>query len=129
MITGVPQPNTGSKVKGTFELRNPTARPVRVVLEPLSFSVDSKGDPTYRKLDFGHPGAVLPPQAPHPAAPELHVGLRNRDRSAAGVVHDLTRTIAAANVETLKVVLKLPHTVYVLAENRSSAPRTSSSSQ
>src|SRR4029079_2082707 len=45
--------NAGAEVKGTFDVRKPTLLAARVVLEPLSFSVDSKGDPAYRKLDEG----------------------------------------------------------------------------
>jgi len=112
--------NTGSKVKGTFELRNPTLVPVRVVLEPLSFSVDSKGDPTYRKLDsairvrFSATSFRIPPRQNYTVGYEIET-----DRLPAWFT--IYATIAAANVETLKVVLKLPHTVYVLPKQVISA--------
>ena len=105
--------SAGSKVKGTFEVRNPTLLPVRVVLEPLSFSVDSKGDPLYRKLDpavrvrFSATGFRIPPRQNQTVGYEIE-----SDRLP--VWFTVYATIVAANVETVKVALKLPHTVYVL---------------
>jgi hypothetical protein len=105
--------NAGSRVKGVFEVRNPTLMPVRVVLEPLSFSVDSKGDPTYRKLDpavrvrFTATSFRIPPRQNYTVGYEIE-----SDRLPAWFT--VYATIAAANVETVKVALKLPHTVYVL---------------
>jgi hypothetical protein len=105
--------SAGAKVKGTFELRNPTLAPVRVVLEPLSFSVDGKGDPVYRKLDaairvrFAAPSFRIPPRQNYTVGYEVE-----SDRLPAWFT--VYATIVAANVETVKVALKLPHTVYVL---------------
>lgn len=47
------------KAKGSFEVRNETIYPFSAVLEPMSFSVDSDGNPRYWSLDaFGcFPGA------------------------------------------------------------------------
>jgi hypothetical protein len=105
--------NAGSKVKGAFEVRNPALVPVRVVLEPLSFSVDSKGDPTYRKLDpairvrFTATSFRISPRQNYSVGYEVE-----SDRLPAWFT--VYATIVAANVETVKVALKLPHTVYVL---------------
>jgi len=105
--------SAGAKVKGTFEVRNPTLLPVRVVLEPLSFSVDSKGDPAYRKLDegvrvrFAATSFRIAPRQNYTVGYEIE-----SDRLPAWFT--VYATIAAANVETVKVALKLPHTVYVL---------------
>ena len=112
--------SAGAKVKGTFEVRNPTLLPVRVVLEPLSFSVDSKGDPAYRKLDpgvrvrFAATSFRIPPRQNYTVGYEIE-----SDRLPAWFT--VYATIAAANVETVKVALKLPHTVYVLPKQVLSA--------
>src|ERR1700743_1166171 len=37
---------------GSFQIRNDTLQPFTVVLKPMSFSVDSNGEPTYRPLDL-----------------------------------------------------------------------------
>jgi hypothetical protein len=103
----------GAKVKGTFEVRNPTLFPVRVVLEPLSFSVDRHGDPAYRKLDAGVHVRFT--------ASSFRIGPRQNFTVGYEVESEqvpawftVYATIAAANTETVKVALKLPHTVYVL---------------
>src|SRR4029079_9994389 len=94
--------SAGTKVKGTFEVRNPTLLPVRVVLEPLSFSVDSKGDPAYRKLDpgvrvrFSATSFRIPPRQNYTVGYEIE-----SDRLPAWFT--VYAPISAANVATAEV--------------------------
>jgi hypothetical protein len=103
-----------SKADGRFQIYNDAEVPLTVVLEPHSFTVDSNGNPTFRKLD-----------------PEIHVQLSSTSfrvqpkqtyyvfyKATAEVLPNwfciyatVTGTTTAAGI---KLALQLPHTVYLL---------------
>jgi hypothetical protein len=102
------------KADGRFQLYNDGDLPLTVVVEPHSFTVDSTGMATYRKLD-----------------PEIHVQLsttsfRLAPKQTYYVFYKATTetypnwftiyaTISGATTPTgLKLALELPHTVYLL---------------
>ena len=102
------------KADGRFQLYNDGDIPLTVVVEPHSFTVDSTGMATYRKLD-----------------PEIHVQLsttsfRLAPKQTYYVFYKATTetypnwftiyaTISGAKTPTgLKLALELPHTVYLL---------------
>lgn len=102
------------KADGGFQLYNDGDIPLTVVVEPHSFTVDSTGMATYRKLD-----------------PEIHVQLsatsfRLAPKQTYYVFYKATTetypnwftiyaTISGATTPTgLKLALELPHTVYLL---------------
>jgi len=101
------------KADGRFQLYNDAEIPLTVVLEPHSFSVDSEGKATFRKLDSG-----------------LHVQLsttsfRLAPKQTYYVFYKATTetypnwfciyaTVTGATTPTgLKLALELPHTVYL----------------
>jgi hypothetical protein len=103
-----------NKADGRFQLYNDADIPLTVVLEPHSFSVDSTGKATFRKLD-----------------PELHVRLsatsfRLAPKQTFYVFYKATSetlpnwfciyaTITGPTTPSgLKLALQLPHTVYLL---------------
>ncbi len=102
------------KADGRFQLYNDGDIPLTVVVEPHSFTVDSTGMATFRKLD-----------------PEIHVQLsatsfRLAPKQTYYVFYKATTetypnwftiyaTISGATTPTgLKLALELPHTVYLL---------------
>ena len=102
------------RAKGTFAVGNPSLFPVNVVLEPLSFNVDEKGDPAYRRLDpsvrvrLSAASFRVPPRQTYTVAYELET-----DRLPAWFTVYATISLAT-NDQTVKVALRLPHTVYLL---------------
>ncbi len=102
------------KADGRFQIYNDGEVPLTVVLEPHSFSVDSNGNPTFRKLD-----------------PEIHVQLsstsfRLQPKQTYFVFYKASSetlpnwfcvyaTVTGSTTSTgIKLALQLPHTVYLL---------------
>ena len=102
------------KARGKFEVHNDAVVPLNVVLEPRSFSVDEKGQPFFRKLDEG-----------------IHVKLsamsfRLAPRQTYTVFYEVTAeavpawltiyalVTGATTPDGIKLVIELPHTVYLL---------------
>jgi hypothetical protein len=105
------------KADNRFQVYNDSNVPLTVTLEPFSFSVDSKGVATFRKLD-----------------PGIHVQLsttsfRVQPRQTYYVFYKATAEIlpswfciyatftGASTANGLKLAFKLPHTVYLLDKN------------
>ena len=105
------------KADGRFQIYNDAEVPLTVVLEPHSFSVDSNGNPTFRKLD-----------------PEIHVQLSSTSfriqpkqtyfvfyKASAEVLPNwfcVYATVTGSTTATgIKLALQLPHTVYLLDKN------------
>jgi len=105
------------KVSGTLEVGNATLFPLNVVLEPLSFSVDEKGDPVYRHLDptvhirFSATSFRLGPNDRRTIGYEL-----SADALPAWLTVYATLSPAAAKHDDVKIALRLPHTVYLLSK-------------
>jgi hypothetical protein len=99
---------------GSFQIRNDTLQPFTVVLKPMSFSVDSNGEPTYRPLD---PDVQL-----DLSAKSFRVAPRRQYTvfyKASGAHTPTWFTIYAsiisnARAGSMNIVLDLPHTVYLL---------------
>jgi hypothetical protein len=99
---------------GSFQVRNDTLQPFTVVLKPMSFSVDSNGEPTYRALD---PDVQLDLSAKSfRVAPKRQYTVFYK---ASGTRTPTWFTIYAsvisnARAGSMNVVIDLPHTVYLL---------------
>jgi hypothetical protein len=99
---------------GSFEIRNDTLQPFTVVLKPMSFSVDSNGEPTYRPLDTDVNLDL--------SAKSFRVAPRRQYTvfyKASGAHTPTWFTIYAsiisnARAGSMNVVIDLPHTVYLL---------------
>jgi hypothetical protein len=99
---------------GSFQIRNDTLQPFTVVLKPMSFSVDSNGEPIYRPLD---PDVRLDLSAKSfRVAPKRQYTVFYK---ATGLHTPTWFTIYAsiisnAHVGAMNLVIDLPHTVYLL---------------
>jgi hypothetical protein len=99
---------------GSFQIRNDTLQPFTVVLKPMSFSVDSNGEPTYRPLDADVQLDL--------SAKSFRVAPRRQYTvfyKASGTRTPTWFTIYAsiisnAHAGSMNIVLDLPHTVYLL---------------
>ena len=104
------------KAQGKFQLFNDSDFPLNVVLEPQSFTVNSKGVPTFHALD-----------------PSIHVRLstmsfRLAPRQTYTVFYQASAdslptwfvvyatVTGAVTQEGIKIALELPHTVYLLTK-------------
>jgi hypothetical protein len=99
---------------GSFEIRNDTLQPFTVVLRPMSFSVDSSGEPTYRPLD-ANVHLDLSVKSFRVAPRRQYIVFYK----ASGVHTPTWFTIYAsivpnARAGAMNIVLDLPHTVYLL---------------
>lgn len=102
------------KARGKFEVYNDAVVPLNVVLEPRSFTVDEKGNPFFRALDAGV----------HVKLSAMSFRLAPRQRYT--VFYEITAeslptwltiyamVTGATTPEGIKLVIELPHTVYVL---------------
>jgi hypothetical protein len=106
------------KAKGIIEMGNPSLFPLNVVLEPMSFDVNEKGDPAYRRLDpgvrvrFSAASFRVGPQQSYTVAYELE-----SDKLPVWFTVYATISMATKNEQTVKVALQLPHTVYLLPKD------------
>jgi hypothetical protein len=99
---------------GSFQIRNDTLQPFTVVLKPMSFTVDSNGEPTYRSLDTDVHLDL--------SAKSFRVAPRRQYTvfyKASGAHTPTWFTIYAsvisnARAGSMNIVLDLPHTVYLL---------------
>jgi hypothetical protein len=99
---------------GSFQVRNDTLQPFTVVLKPMSFSVDSNGEPTFRPLDADVQLDL--------SAKSFRVAPRRQYTvfyKASGLHTPTWFTIYAsiisnARAGSMNIVLDLPHTVYLL---------------
>lgn len=102
------------KARGKFDLLNTTLYPMNVVLEPMSFSVDSEGVPRYTALD---PAVKL-----RLSTTSLRIGPKETytvfyQAEAAGLPAWFTvyATITGPRPSGgLQIAYRLPHTVYLL---------------
>jgi hypothetical protein len=103
--------------RGSFEIRNDSFTPLTVILEPRSFSVDADGKPLYRpldseiRLDLSTKSFRIGPQQTYT------VFYRARaERLPAWFT--IYATITGPTTPTgIKLVLELPHTVYLLTRH------------
>lgn len=105
------------KADNRFQVYNDADVPLTVMLEPFSFSVDSNGTATFRKLD---PGIHLQLSA---------TSFRVQPKQTFYVFYKATAEIlpswfciyatftGATTSNGLKLAFKLPHTVYLLGKN------------
>jgi hypothetical protein len=99
---------------GSFQIRNDTLAPFTVVLKPMSFSVDSNGEPSYRPLDANVQLDL--------SAKSFRVAPKRQFTvfyKASGAHTPTWFTIYAsiisnAHAGSMNIVLDLPHTVYLL---------------
>jgi hypothetical protein len=109
------QADQKGRAKGTFEVGNPSLFPLNVVLEPLSFTVNGKGDPAYRRLDssmrvrFSAPSFRVGPRQTFTVGYEIET-----DKLPAWFTVYATLSAATSHEQKVEVALRLPHTVYVL---------------
>ena len=103
------------KTRGVLEVRNPTLLPLNVVLEPLSFTANEKGDPVYRRLDpdvrvrLSATSFRIGPRQNYTAGYELEA-----DKLPVWFTIYATVSVATGSAQTMRVALRLPHTVYLL---------------
>ena len=104
------------KAEGKFELVNNTVYPLNVVVEPRSFTVNARGNPTFYPLEPGIRVRLstmsfrLPPRQSYVVFYEAEA-----DRLPAWFT--IYATVAAPATTTgMKIALALPHTVYLLTK-------------
>lgn len=104
------------KAKGSFQIYNDTFVPMSVVLEAKSFSVDDEGSPTFRSLD--------PETSVELSATSFRIGpqqtytvVYKAESSRLPTWFSIYATITGPQAPSgLKLVLELPHTVYLLTK-------------
>lgn len=102
------------KAQGKFEVHNDSVLPLNVVLEPRSFSVDEKGDPSFRALDahiqvkLSAMSFRLPPRQTYTVFYEVTSSQKPSWLTIYAVV------TGAITPEGIKLAIELPHTVYLL---------------
>jgi hypothetical protein len=106
------------KARGKFQLANGTLYPMNVVLEPVSFSVDSAGQPRYRPLD---PAIHLRLSATsfRVSPKEMYTVYYEASADRLPTWFTVYATVTGARPSAgLQVALQLPHTVYLLTKQK-----------
>ncbi len=102
---------------GSFQVRNETLTPFAVVLEPRSFSVTLQGDPVYRSLD---PDVTVTLSTksfrvpPHRAYTVFYKARSQKLPAWFTIYSDIQAKPTSPGVQ---VVIRLPHTVYLLTKD------------
>lgn len=102
---------------GSFQIRNDSLAPFTVILEPRSFTVNAKGDPMYRPLD---PEITVQLSAksfrvlPHRS---YAVFYRARSRQLPAWFTIYANILGKPGAPGIQLVVRLPHTVYLLTKS------------
>ena len=99
---------------GSFEIRNDTLQPFTVVLKPMSFSVDSNGEPTYRPLDADVTLDLSAKSFRVPPRRQYTVFYKASGAHTPTWFTIYASIISNAHAGSMNVVIDLPHTVYLL---------------
>jgi hypothetical protein len=102
------------RADGSFEIRNDTLQPFTVVLKPMSFSVDSNGEPTYRPLDADVTLDLSAKSFRVPPRRQYTVFYRASGAHTPTWFTIYASVISNAHAGSMNVVIDLPHTVYLL---------------
>jgi hypothetical protein len=99
---------------GSFQVRNDTLQPFTVVLKPMSFSVDSNGDPIYRPLDADVHLDLSAKSFRVAPKRQYTVFYKASDLHTPTWFTIYASVITNAHVGAMNLVIDLPHTVYLL---------------
>ena len=99
---------------GSFQIRNDTLQPFTVVLKPMSFSVDSNGEPTYRPLDADVHLDLSAKSFRVAPKRQYTVFYKASDAHTPTWFTIYASIISNAHAGSMNIVLDLPHTVYLL---------------
>lgn len=104
------------KASGKFQIANGTLYPLSVALEPMSFTVDGEGQPSYRPLEpTTH--LRLSETSFRVGAREVHTVFYEADAERLPAWFTVYATVTGAKTATgLQVAMRLPHTVYLLSK-------------
>jgi hypothetical protein len=106
---------------GSFQIRNDTLQPFTVVLKPMSFSVDSNGEPTYRSLD-ADVNLDLSAKSFRVAPKRQYTVFYKASGTHTPTWFTIYASIISnAHTGSMNIVLDLPHTVYLLNRETPSA--------
>ncbi|HWQ03687.1 MAG TPA: hypothetical protein VNL38_04330 [Candidatus Nitrosotenuis sp.] len=111
------------KARGSFQITNDLLVPMNVVVEARSFSVDNEGKPTFRALDpeisveLSATSFKIPPKQSYTV---FYKATASKLPAWFSIYSSITGPQAG---EGIKLVLELPHTVYLLT--RRALPRES----
>ena len=106
---------------GSFQIRNDTLQPFTVVLKPMSFSVDSNGEPTYRPLDADVHLDLSAKSFRVAPKRQYTVFYKANDAHTPTWFTIYASIISNAHAGSMNIVLDLPHTVYLLDRETPSA--------
>lgn len=104
----------GAHAQGTFQIRNDTRSPFTVVLRPMSFSVDSKGQAKYRPLDSTISLQLSANSFRVPPHRQFTVYYRVRVTHIPAWFTIYAAIVPRTRPRGLNLVIELPHTVYLL---------------
>jgi hypothetical protein len=99
---------------GSFQIRNDTLQPFTVVLKPMSFSVDSNGEPAYRALDADVHLDLSAKSFRVAPKRQYTVFYKASDAHTPTWFTIYASIISNARAGSMNIVLDLPHTVYLL---------------
>lgn len=104
----------GAHAQGAFQIRNDTLSPFTVVLRPMSFSVNSKGQPKYRPLDSDISLQISANSFRVPPHRQFTVYYRVRATRIPAWFTIYAAIVPRTKPHGLNLVIELPHTVYLL---------------
>ncbi len=107
--------------EGSFQIRNDTLQPFTVVLKPMSFSVYSNGEPTYRPLDADVHLDLSAKSFRVAPKRQYTVFYKASDTHTPTWFTIYASVISNAHAGSMNIVLDLPHTVYLLDRETPSA--------
>jgi hypothetical protein len=99
---------------GSFQIRNDTLQPFTVVLKPMSFSVDSNGEPSYRPLDADVHLDLSAKSFRVPPRRQYTVFYKANGTHTPTWFTIYASIVSNARAGSMNIVLDLPHTVYLL---------------
>lgn len=99
---------------GSFQIRNDTLQPFTVVLKPMSFSVDSNGEPIYRPLDADVHLDLSAKSFRVAPRRQYTVFYKANGAHTPAWFTIYASVISNARAGSMNIVLDLPHTVYLL---------------
>jgi hypothetical protein len=104
------------KADSRFQVFNDADVPLTVTLEPFSFTVDSNGNATFRKLDPGIHVQLSATSFRLQPKQTYYVFYKATAESLPGWFCIYATFTGAATTNGLKLAFKLPHTVYLLGK-------------